>query len=169
MKQDRIKEQRLIEATHKDYMGPDGKIAVVLRNLGAPVVAHSSPLFEVTEMIDPYDLDDEGLPYFDEDQTTATMGWIFDGLSRGIHLEIKQMEYEIMVSYKGVKVFEENRGDLTCYTPGEWEEHLDRLYNVAWPTEKENKKHRKMVKKTIAERKKNTWIEEMKDRWGFKT
>lgn len=167
MKQDRIKEQRLIEATHKDYMGPDGKIAVVLRNLGTPIMSHGSPLFEVTEMDDPYQIDEEGLPCFDEYEDTAKIGMIFDGISRGIHMEIKQIEYNITLSYKGYKVFEEDRGDLMCYNPGEWEEHLERLYKVAWPTEKENRKHKKIIKAAKAEYKKNSWIEEMKRTWGF--
>jgi hypothetical protein len=167
MKQDKVKEQRLIEATHKEYLGPDGKIAVVLRNLGHPIMGHTSPFVEITEMEDPYALDDEGLPYFDESESTAMMGMMFDGLSRGIHMEIKQVEYQITVSYKGHKVFEENRGDLDCYVPGAWEGELERLYKIALPTEKENKKHSKMVRESLAEHKKNSWISEMKDKWGF--
>lgn len=167
MKQDKVKEQRLIEATHKDYLGPEGKIAIVLRNLGTPIMGHTSPFVEITEMQDPYALDDEGLPYFDENESTAMMGFMFDGLSRGVHMEIKQIEYLITVYYKGYKVFEEDRGDLNCYVPGEWEVELERLYKVAMPTEKANKKHTKMVREALAQHKKNSWISEMKDRWGF--
>ena len=167
MKQDRIKEQRLIEATRKDYMGADGKVAVILRNLGTPIMSQGSPLFETTEAIDPYQLDDEGLPYFNEDEGTAKIGMMFDGLSRGIHMEIKQMEYHIEVYYKGYKVFEEYKGDLVCYNPGEWEDQLERLYKVAWPTEKEKRKHKKIVRTAKAEQVKNSWVEEMKKTWGF--
>jgi hypothetical protein len=110
----------------------------------------------------------EDLPVFDEEEMTAIAGHAFDGLSRGMHLEIKNLENRLSVTYKGFPVYLEESGDLQRYVPfQEWEDQIERLYKVAAKLRKEDKKVKKGMKEQVAERAKNKWFRRMFEKWGF--
>lgn len=170
----RIKEQRLIEATNKGYTGLDGKIGVILKGMGEPIIAHEGASdegfsFASTPMYDPYALEDEDeIPEYDEDKPRQ-IGWIFDGLRRGVNMEIKYMvdTKELTLTYEGYLCYAEEAGDLVCYYPHKvWEEKLNQLFVMARPLA--NDKHKKMAQEEIKEDKHNklSFLEKLRLRWG---
>ena len=69
---------------------------------------------------------ESAIEVFDEQKA----GWHFDGLQRGMHLEItyKESDKNLVVYYKGYLVFKEHAGDLRTYVPhDDWENMIERL------------------------------------------
>lgn len=168
---DLIKEQRFIEATRKHLIGPDGKIGTIVRNLGCPIRSQNS-LYQDVAYLDPvddfYNTENESLPEMDEDETVTTLGLVFDGLSRGMHIEIRYFEHSLTVTWKGYKVFEEEKGDLLCFVPHpDWEGAIDRLYKLSRKMDIEARKEKKKQEDAIVNARKQSWLREMMTRWGF--
>lgn len=167
----RIKEQRMVEATRKGFTGMlNSKFGCILQFMGEPIKSHGSPLFEVSYLDDPYENEnDEDLPIFAEDEMTTDMGYFFDGLSRGMHLEIKFIDNILTVSYKGYPVYREAAGDLEIFFPDqEWEKYIENLYNVAVKQQREVKKEIKHFSAKKKEAEKNEWLRGLWKKWGFK-
>lgn len=196
----RIREQRTVEANRKGLVGHGGKIGVVLKIFGQPIVAQSEGgLYVDTNKIDDwggYDdleprnasemmrkfptMEMEGnerpssgewsevgdpVPY-----STRTIGMHFDGLSRGMHLEIKYDDSttELEVHYKGYLVYKEVKGELATYIPiDEWEGWIERLFKSAKEIQRRlrEKEFEDQVQET--EKRKAGWLVEMAKKWGF--
>jgi len=100
-----IREKRTIEATGKNFMGITGKMGTIAKVLGSPIIRQGSGMMDVSYMEDPFEVieserektmsgQDGPEMWRDEiqemdDAATQDEGWVFDGLSRGMHLEIK--------------------------------------------------------------------------------
>lgn len=102
---------------------------------------------------------------------TDTIGMHFDGLNRGMHMEIKYDDIisELVVTYKGYTVYKENKGELLSYNPiDEWEKWIESLYKIA--KEKQRKTKEKEFEESIKnnEKEKQIWWEKIKNRWGIK-
>ena len=203
--EEKIKEKRILEATKKGLMGQNGKIGVVLKILGQPIVKQSEGGYYVdSNYLDLegnddleksiYELDNsidllkkipvmgiEGNKRPDSNEWTEisdvryygidTIGMHFDGLNRGMHMEIKYdyITSELFVSYKGYPVYKEIKGELLAYNPiEEWENWIESLYKVA--KEKQRKLKEKEFEESIKinEKEKNIWWEKIKNRWGIK-
>jgi hypothetical protein len=117
-----VGEQRLVEATKKGLNGKDGKLSVILKNLGEPII-HQSGIYTDQDFEDVYnsqELRDKIPMHIDRDEDLLMMpgnyeddpiygpwmknpdmqyinqfivGWIFSGLNRGMHLEIQYMKH----------------------------------------------------------------------------
>jgi hypothetical protein len=176
----KIREQRLIEATQKGYTGLDGKIGIVLKGMGEPIIVHEGgrheemfgimmPTFTSTTMDDPYALQDEDeMPEFDETEPVQ-VGWLFDGLRRGVHMEIKYMldTKELTLTYKGYLVYAEEAGELTCYVPHkEWEEKLEYLLTSARPMAAARHKEIAHAEREEEKQEKLGWLEKLRLYWG---
>lgn len=183
----RIKEQRLAEATKKGLIGQAGKIGTVLKFLGSPIISQS----EATIFLDTQGTgeEQEGIPVMDIDGATRPegsewsdaeiyptpfnirpIGFHFDGLNRGMHLEIlyKEDSSEMIVYYRGVCVFKEVQGDLLCYVPNiEWEGWISSLFKIAKKTQREEKEREFQEKVKDAEVAKSSWLRDLASRWGF--
>lgn len=215
-KEEKIREQRTIEATRKGLIGLGGKLGVVVQNLGQPITVHSEggSFYTNTYLSDPYDLPGEEDDKFELKPGTANeimdqiptmqvrdaagnpigepddaywaerperteshvydIGWHFDGLNRGIHLEIKYIEYndigksELTVYYKGYLVYQEVGGDLAAYSPfDEWEDKINNLYAVAQKTKRKNRKDMKEQILKSVEKEKLSWLQRMRKQWGI--
>lgn len=197
--EEKIKEERTIEANKKGLVGQGGKIGTVLRVFGQPIILQSEGgslidssyidlrgdkleeeirnNIDLLKSIPVMDLDSIERPSTDEwteinestPYTTQTIGWHFDGLSRGMHLEIKYEESksELIVLYKGYLVYKEMAGDLLCYVPvPEWEDWIERLSKSAKDIQRKikEKEFAEQVKKV--EEQKQSWWDSMKSRWG---
>ena len=183
-----IKDQRSIEASRKGLMGLGGKLGCVLKNFGQPIVSqHEGGLmysstsledYEEIEEKDPYNLrggtPEEILEQIDvmdmEETTIHSLGWVFDGLSRGMHLEIKYISEtnEITVHFKGHLVYKEIGGDLAAYAPfKEWEDHIEKLYPAALEKGKAKQEAQREEKKEANKRLKKNWLQKMAERWGI--
>lgn len=98
------------------------------------------------------------------------IGWHFDGLNRGMHLEItyKDREKNLLVFYKGYQVFKEHAGDLRAYAPSDkWESLIEQLYKKAVVILKERGKIKAIAADKKSQAKKSTWLIRLQERWGF--
>lgn len=193
----KIKQQRQTEAHAKNLIGMDGKIGMVVKHLGQPIVAQSEGGMWSTIGVNYNDIDlhpeetgfeeesDELPVIYTEDVEQPSgwewtdkkkppnyvsieeIGWHFNGLSRGLHLEIKYMESELEVHYKGYLVFKERAGDLLAYNPGEWEKHINDLYTIARKIDIKKKKEIKKENLDKAKKNKDTWLAKMRRVWGL--
>ena len=187
----RIREQRTAEANKKGLVGQGGKIGTVLRALGSPIVGQTedvaylsldgsvnepsgSPLKDMPTM----EIDGNERPSGDEwgeasdplSFSTRTIGRHFDGLERGMHLEIiyKDDSSEMSVYYKGYLVYQDIQGELTCYVPiNEWEEWVSSLFKVAKRIQRASKEQEFAEKVAEAEKSKKSWLREIASRWGI--
>ena len=179
-KEDKIREQRTIEATKKGFMNSNGKIATIAKMMGDKVVAkhghnygsgNASSMFDVfsfdQSFIDEtYEEDLLEIPMAQEDGHRYTAS-LFNGYSRGLHLEIKYDGPEIYVLWEGYLVYSEMAGELTTYCPGEWEQPVEKLSiearrretNTIVTIEERNEK--------VGQRNKANFIEEMRKKWGL--
>lgn len=181
-----IREKRTMEAVQKNLMGVSGKIGLIAKTFGYPIVRQGSGLNEATYLDDPYEdfvdsekastISDQDGPeiWRDEikdmgDDFSQEEGYVFDGLSRGMHLEIKFWHHnqKLEVSYKGYEVFKEVAGELHAYAPfPEWEDMIKRLYKVAKEESKRLKQYEEVeVGKDIEEKKRSFW-QRIRYRWG---
>ena len=182
----RIREKRLAEATKKGLTGPAGKIGTVLRMLGSPIVGQ-------TEDVSYLNLDgreeDAGMPVMDVDGVQRPTGaeWSdsdvvptpygihelgrhFDGLSRGMHMEIiyKDESSEMSLYHRGYLVYREVQGDLQCYVPSdEWEGWVSSLFKVAKKAQREEKEREFQERVRDADRAKQSWLRDLASRWGI--
>lgn len=181
-----IKEQRTIEAARKNLMGLGGKLGCVLKMFGQPMIRHGSgaDMFETTYLDDYYEIEEndpynlhpgtseeimDQLPIMD-DASTSTLGWHFDGLNVGMHLEIKYLSEtnELTVSFKGHLVYKEIGGELEAYIPlPEWENNIESLYPLALKRGQVQKEKSKTVKVEESKRSKQSWLDKMSKKWGF--
>lgn len=185
-KENIIREKRTIEATKKNLIGPSGKFGVILQAFGTPIIRQGTGLFDITYMdgiyedhvyteyestasgqLGPVAYRDEILDM--EDETIENEGLMFDGLSRGMHLEIIywHADNKLKVSYKGYTVYLEIAGDLHGYAPfEEWEALIERLYKAARDRLKEIKSQKEAEMKAHIEKKKKDFWRNLRMRWG---
>lgn len=189
-----IRERRTSLAVKNNMMGPSGKIGIIVKALGHPIMREGGGYVDTHYLEDPYsdftDVEyektlsgqdgpvawrdqileaDEGAGGTDEENSNF-LGYVFDGLSRGIHLEIKYMRHEHMlrVDYKGYEVYREVAGELEAYAPNEeWEGIISRLYQHAKDKHKEIKEIEQAQFLEAVERKKATFWDRLKRRWGL--
>lgn len=111
-----------------------------------------------------------GIKKMEGDGIAQKIGWHFDGLSRGMHLEIKYLSEraELNASWKGTSVFTEVLGELYQYVPGDdWERCINRLYGMA--KKLQEKAHREGVEETKVEIEEEKWnfLDNLKKLWGI--
>lgn len=189
----RIKEQRTLEANKKGFVGASGKIGVVLRMLGQEIIAQSMDeglallpeeepqeprsSSEFMKMMPIMDVDGVSRPDSEEwaemgeasFSYTRKVGMHFDGLGRGMHLEIQYDEErsELSLLYKGYLAYREVMGEIDTYVPNEeWEGWVERLYRLSKEIQRKGKEQEFKNSAERAEREKATWWESMLRRWG---
>lgn len=196
-KEERIKEQRTIEAAHKNLSGLGGKFGIILQGLGQPIIAQGgASLYDIG---DTYENEELGgtpaemqgqIPYFDsktgeepiggawrddreyekEPYGAHKIGYAFDGLNRGIHIEIKYIIdiNELTVYHKGYLVYKEVAGDLLVFAPNnEWEKKVDKLFESAKKISTKKSKESQKEKVANAMRKRDSWWQTIKTKWGL--
>jgi len=203
--EERIIEQRTVEAMKKKLMGKQGKLGVILTNLGEPIISNSGgglydstafgedwdeefdlheaknpnelltniPTMHVDNVNEPNTSDEDDLWANKPEPTefgSYNIGWIFNGLNRGMHLEIKYIDHvkELTVHYKGFQVYNEVSSELKGYAPlDEWENWVNSLYKAAQAKSKSTAKEEKKEMSKEAERQKKNWLEKLRLRWGI--
>lgn len=173
----RIQELQTIKATSNNLMGVQGKLGVIAKYLGEPIKEESSLFYTNTLMEDVWALPNEeisesysDMPEFaDMEVNVHHIGWLFDGTTSGVHLEIKYKADEscLLVHYRGYKVYEEIAGELTAYVPGDWEKQVDMIYKRA--KQRQNLKKKETLKENASEydKQKTSFLQKMKQLWGF--
>lgn len=188
-KERRIKEDRIIQATQKGLIGLDGKFGIIVTNLGQPIIRQSDNDFgmfttsylqtedndEIKTMdIDGTNDDPQGWEWSGgKDRipaTTSQIGWHFDGLSRGMHLEIWYLpeSFELKVTYKGYLVYKDIKSEIQAYAPfPDWEDKIDTLYKIALEKEKNRRNKEKHERIEESNAKKLSWLQKLRLRWGI--
>jgi hypothetical protein len=183
----KIQEARTLEAIKKN-MGE--KLRCIVINLGQEIIGENSVegFGMETSYLEENDKeeDKDEIPYAWEQDEPEGQGWnedrketvkevvgglvgyYFEGLSNGIHLEIKLMsDSKLVASYKGYEVFREETGELMGYNPfAEWEGIVERLYDKAKKIDKRAKKAEQEASSSEANRLKSDWLRKIRDRWG---
>ena len=158
-----LREQRIVEATKKNLMGSSGRLAMIVRYLGQPMIAG--------DYAENYESDGQSFDIaIANDVDTYTFGWYFYGIDRGIDISITYLfeDKKIVCHYKGNVVYEEEAGELVRYCPsGEWEGHIDKLHSWA----KEKDKIRQEERKGEDEKKSQKLLSDIrswvKSHWGI--
>lgn len=195
----RIREQRTIEANKKGFVGQNGKIGIILKMMGHPIIAQAEGgglidtnylQYESQELDDPRNSIElmQGMPTMDLEGAnrpegeewselnepisygTYTLGWHFDGLSRGMHLEIKydEIDAELSVSYKGRTVYKEIKGEIVSYVPhDEWEKWIESLSKIAKDAHRKLKEQEFSENIEKSEKQKANWLNSIRSRWGI--
>ena len=185
-KENIIRDQRTIDATKKNLMGPSGKLGIILQAFGSPIIKQGTGLVDIGYLDNPYDdyvhtdysptLSEQQGPIMhrDEildlnDENIYNEGLIFDGLSRGLHVEIVYWHNinEIKVSYKGFEVYKEVAGELDGYAPfPDWENLIEKLYKSAKEKMKKIKKEQDAEMAEKIEIKKKDFWQKLRLKWG---
>lgn len=178
-KEKAIRERRTILAASNNLMGVSGKLGTIARYLGSPIMFQGSALGDSRSLDDylgePYDVYDhkseDQLPTFDE-QTAyiAAIGHVFDGLSRGIHLEIKYIDEtkSLTVYWKGFPVYREVAGDLYAYAPfDEWESKVNKLYEQARKIAAKYQEEQQLTDAEEAKQKQVNFLQRLRLQWGI--
>lgn len=178
-KEKAIREKRTIEAAKKNLMGVAGKLGSIARYLGHPIKYQGSGLGDVRSLDDylgeRYDVyaqwNDDELPTFDEDADfIETIGYIFDGLSRGIQIEIKYLDdtKTLTVHWKGYPVYREIAGDLFAYAPvDDWEDKVNKLYDQARKVASRIQEEERAMDEAKARKDQNSFLQRLRLRWGL--
>lgn len=171
-KEKQIQEIRTIEAVKKGYMGLHGKFGIILKYLGQPIIEQHDDFGGANYLPDFYGQteDEHKLPQFDN-YATSELGYYFDGLSRGIQLEIKYMknegESELLVKWQGIVVFKEIASNLNCFIPNDvWEIPANKLYELAKAKEKDIKQAQKIQTEENNKKIKQSIIQRLRESWG---
>lgn len=183
-----VKEQRLGEATDRNYIGLEGKFGIILKYLGKPVMYQGAANYETTEWVNVADMpEEEGIPEEDPDAPIREIGKTFDGLKFGYHLEISYMkagtvpvrvdEYHtryvestkvLKVTWKGYIVYLEAEGDLMTFTPSpDWEEVVLKIYEAAIKLKRQHYEGAVENAATELKAKKVGFLQYLRERWGI--
>lgn len=166
--EDRIREKRTAEAVQKNLLGQEGKIFLISKLLGEPIVKESSG----PEILDFDNLDadfDNTIPLYDDETTSVIVGHFYEGLKHGHHLEIIYNEFEstLKLYYKGFLCYHEENNVLLSYVPNEgWENIVENLYKVVEQKIKYLIEKRKMAEKEAFSTIKQHEIKRLTDKWG---
>ena len=166
-KEQAIREQRTNQAIRDNYLGAAGKIGMIAKWLGSQIISETGGLYDVSYLEQPQE-DTPGLPVA-QDNYMSVEGYVFDGLSRGMHIEIRYLnsESKLTVDYRGYRVYTEIAGDLAAFAPfPEWTDMIDKLYKLA--SEKQKKYVEDHREEDILEIKQQqaTWLQKLRIRWG---
>ena len=102
--------------------------------------------------------------------TPEIIGWHFDGLRRGLPIEIwmKTKDGSVYLTYQGRTVYEENQNILTCFVPGkEWQDAIERLQKPAKERETAFKLTENDNRRREAEALKKLFEIRLRENWGI--
>ena len=184
----RLKEARTIEAIKNGYMGLEGKFCTIAKWLGEPLIRQGGIYVDRTYLDDPLHIPEEGeiptmggaandpngifgaiLDNFEEEESHE-IGIHFDGLSRGINLNITVLFHlrEITVWYAGQVVYKELAGELEGFAPfEEWEKKISELFTAARNIERKQRPAEKKKTDELAAKKRVKILEELRLKWGL--
>ena len=164
----RIQEQRTNEAIKKNYMGMEGKLYLIAKYAGDEIVKQSEAP-EILDFDSIYETDPVGIPYLDEESYSTVLGYNFNGLPNGLHLEITTSEYEnkITVYYKSYLVYQEEGGNLISFIPHKsWEEIIEKMYKQVHDRLKEKFKKIQKEEEQLLRKMEKDEVDKLRSKWG---
>lgn len=165
-----LREQRTVEAMRKGLMGGKGKIARIAKIFGEPIIRHDTNWIQKNYLADPFDLPDpNSIPVAEEDEMSFEIGYHYDGVRTGHHLEIiwKSEFQEITCYFKGNIVYFEIGGILDGYSPGDWEKQVEILFERVRKQERNLAKIHKADNTEVFAKEREEFLQRMKKKWNF--
>lgn len=168
----KIKEQRTVQAINKDLMGSQGKIALTCQAFGEPIIydneiSDSDNYLNINDGF--YDFDENEIKTFSENHSSYQIGFWYDGINLGNGIEIKFLihENEIKLYHRGSLKYHEESNNLIVYNPnGDWEKTLESLYFVAKKRIIEKNKKILEENQVAKEKEKKNLIDDIRKNWG---
>lgn len=166
--ENKIKEQRLAEAINKDLFGPQGKLSIICQMFGNPII---EDVFggDQTDLIY-FDAEEENdIKTFSEDHTSYLLGYFYDGVNLGNHLEIKYLinEAEIKLYHKGYVKYHEISNELLSYLPEkEWESYIDNIFIKSREKLKKINEDKLKIQDINTEKMQKDLIDKIRSKWG---
>ncbi len=160
-----IIQKRTTEAETKMLSGSQGKLVTIAKFLGNPIVFQGAASLGYD---DPF-YQDEELPVF-TDELIEIEGYFYDGLSSGLHLEVRFAIFhnETIVKYKGYLVYKEVAGELHAYAPHpDWEAIIDRIYKTAKQRRDNYEAEVKGMIEQMGKMKVEKFLDKLKRLWGM--
>lgn len=166
--ENKIKEQRLAEATNKDFFGSQGKLSVICQMFGNPII---EDVFggDQTELSFYNTEDEDTINIFSEDHQTFLLGYFYDGVNLGNNLEIKYLiqESEIKLYYKGYVKYHEIANELLTYIPEkEWESYIDVIFIKSREKLKKINEEKLKIQDLKTDKMKKDLIDKIRSKWG---
>ena len=175
-KEQEIQQRRTIQAASKNLIGPSGKLGIIARHLGHMIIDQDGGGLYDSRYIETHSIEsapNEDIPVAEDSGREfkgSIKGVVFDGLSRGMHLEIKYLKEsaELSVYYKGYEVYREVAGDLFAYAPfPEWENLIEKLYSQAKLKQREYEDQMTMIQKAEDQEDRLSFLDHLRRRWGI--
>jgi hypothetical protein len=165
--EEKIIEQRTSEALKKNLMGQSGKIYLIAKFLGSSITKQSDDTNFLN--YDPWEDDPDKIPILSDDVTSYDVGYAFDGLRRGLHLEIVCNDYDMSIKlhYEGYCYYHEEDNALLRYYPYETlEKIIDSLYEVVENKIQETYIKMRQEEVKLAPELEKAEIQRLRDKWG---
>jgi len=174
-------------------VGISGKIGTILRTLGSDIIHHSQDenllLYPEEFVSEPKTAEElmSYLPTIDSEfnprpegkewgeigeiypTNTRRIGMHFDGLGRGMHMEIKydDEKSELSLTHKGYLVYRETMGDIDTYIPhDEWEGWVEKLWVLSRGIQRKQKEEEFKKKNEETDEIKESWLNSLMKKWG---
>jgi hypothetical protein len=165
--EERIIEQRTLEAIRKNLMGQQGKLYLIAKVLGNAITQQSAGGNFLN--FDMFNEDPDTIPILEDDATSHDIGYVFNGLSRGLNIEIICKDYEgvIKLTWDGFCYYHEEANVLMKYVPNDkLEKMVDSLFTVV--ENKVQEEYRRLKKQEIKEAPKleQEELRRLRDKWG---
>ena len=166
--ENKIKEQRLALALNKNFFGPQGKLSIICQMFGNSIIEDYFGR-DQTDLV--YgDIEEKNqFETFSEDHTSCLLGYFYDGVNLGNHLEIKYLinENEIKLYYKGYVKYHELSNDLLSYIPEkEWESSVEAIFIRSIERLKKVNEEKLQKKNASVERMEKELIDKIISKWG---
>jgi len=166
--ENKIKEQRLALALNKNFFGPQGKLSIICQMFGNSIIEDYFGR-DQTDLV--YgDIEEKNqFETFSEDHTSCLLGYFYDGVNLGNHLEIKYLinENEIKLYYKGYVKYHELSNDLLSYIPEkEWESSVEAIFIRSIERLKKVNEEKLQKKNASVERMEKELIDKIRSKWG---
>jgi hypothetical protein len=166
--ENKIKEQRLALALNKNFFGPQGKLSIICQMFGNSIIEDYFGR-DQTDLV--YgDIEEKNqFETFSEDHTSCLLGYFYDGVNLGNHLEIKYLinENEIKLYYKGYVKYHELSNDLLSYIPEkEWESSVESIFIRSIERLKKVNEEKLQKKNASVEKMQKELIDKIRSKWG---
>jgi len=166
--ENKIKEQRLALALNKNFFGPQGKLSIICQMFGNSIIEDYFGR-DQTDLV--YgDIEEKNqFETFSEDHTSCLLGYFYDGINLGNHLEIKYLinENEIKLYYKGYVKYHELANELLSYIPEkEWESSVEAIFIRSIERLKKVNEEKLQKKNASVERMEKELIDKIRSKWG---
>lgn len=114
---------------------------------------------------------EDGIPTMDGSEGSHVISYFFDGLSRGMNLQIyyDPNDESVKATYHGILVYLELQGTIQTYVPhSSWESHVNSLFQVAEKTAKIKEAQIAEEKKEEAKSQMHKVWDYLRTNWGFR-